>query len=73
MSENLRNFENFKEEKKSALYSTQWPPDNWPGALDHLAIGLVDNKYIKLGKICENLILIKGLCDSGRRGYWHAC
>ena len=25
--------------------------DEWPDALDHLAIGLVDNKYTKLGKI----------------------
>ena len=33
------------------MYSTQLPPDNWAGVLDHLAIGLVDNKYTKLGKI----------------------
>ena len=47
------NFENLKEKKNlnSALCSTNWPPDNRPGALDHLAIGLVDNKYTKLGKI----------------------
>ena len=49
MSENLKNFENLKEKIKSnsALCSTHWPLDNWPGALDHLAIGLVDKKYTK--------------------------
>ena len=31
------------------------------GALDHLAIGLVDNKYTKLGKIGEKVLLILGL------------
>ena len=40
MSGNLKNVES------SALCSTHWPPKNWPGALDHLAIGLVDNRYI---------------------------
>ena len=55
ISEILKNFENLKEKKNqnSALCSTHWPPDNWPGALDHLAIGLVDKKYTKLGKIDE--------------------
>ena len=56
-------FENLKEKKcqNSALCSTHWPPKNWPGALDHLAIGLVDNKYTKLRKICEKVLLILGL------------
>ena len=63
MSENLKNFENLKEKKgqNSDLCSTHWPPKNWPGALDHLAIGLVDNKYTKLGKIGEKVLLILGL------------
>ncbi len=41
----------------SALFSTQRPPDDWPDALDHLAIGLVANKYTKLGKTSEILLL----------------
>ena len=63
MYENLKNFKNLKEKKNqnSALYSTQLPPDNWAGVLDHLAIGLVDTKYTKLGKIGEKLLLILGL------------
>ena len=49
MYENLKNFKNLKKKKKKknqnlALYSTQWPLDNWAGVLDHLAIGLVDTK-----------------------------
>jgi hypothetical protein len=40
----------------SALFSTQTPPDDWPDA-----IGLVANKYTKLGKTSENLILSLGL------------
>ena len=47
MYENLKNFENLKEKNHN---SVQWPPDNWPCVLDHLAIGLVDTKYTKLGK-----------------------
>jgi hypothetical protein len=35
----------------SALFSTQRPPDDWPDA-----IGLVANKYKKLGKTSENLV-----------------
>ena len=59
MSENLNNFENLKKKSQnSALCSTHWPPKNWPGALDHLAI-LVDNKYTKL--IGEKVLLILGL------------
>ena len=63
MAEKLNNFEKFERKKNqiSALFSTQRPPDDWPDALDHLAIGLVDNKYTKLGKTCENFLLILGL------------
>ena len=32
-------------------------------ALDHLAIGLVDNKYTQLGKIGEKVFLILGLAN----------
>ena len=62
MSENLKIFENFKEKKNqnSALCLTQWPPDNWSGVLDHLAIGLVDTNYTKLEKIGDKLLLIWG-------------
>ena len=45
----------------SALFSTQTPLDDWPDALDYLTIGLVANKYKKLGKTSENLILSLGL------------
>jgi hypothetical protein len=53
----------FEEEKKqiSALFSTQTTLDDWPDAIDHLTIGLVANKYTKLGKTGENLILSLGL------------
>ena len=63
MYENLKNFKTLKEKENQnpALYSTQWPPDNWAGVLDHLAIGLVDIKYTKHGKISEKLLLILGL------------
>ena len=60
----MKNFENLKAKKKnqnSAFCSTQWPPDNWPGLLDHLVIVLVDIKYTKLGKIGEKLLLVLGL------------
>ena len=50
-----------KKGQNSALSSTHWPPKNWPGAIDHIAIGLVDNKYTKLGKIDEKVLLIFGL------------
>ena len=43
--------------KISALFSTQRPLDDWPDALDHLAIGLVARKYTKLGKTSETLLL----------------
>ena len=49
------------QEQISGLFSTQRPPDDWPDALDHLAIGLVANKYTKLGKTSENLLLSQGL------------
>jgi hypothetical protein len=60
MSENLKNFENLKEKKSqnSALCSTHLHPKNWQGTLNHLAIGLVDDKYIKLGNIGEKVLLI---------------
>ena len=54
MSENLKNFENLKEKKvkiQPCAQTTALTSDNSPGALDHLAIGLVDNKYTQLGKI----------------------
>ena len=43
---------------------TQWPSDNWPGALGHLDISLVGGRYKKIGKISENLLLSKGLYKS---------
>ena len=54
-NKNVWKFEEFwkfeeKKSQSSALYSTQWPPDTWPNALDCLAIGLVANKCTKLGK-----------------------
>ena len=53
---------NLKEKSQiSALFLTQRPPDDWPDALDHLAIGLVANKYTKLGKTSETLLLSQGL------------
>ena len=63
MAEKLNNFEKFERKKNqiSALFSTQRPPDDWPDALDHLAIGLVANKHTKLGKTSENLLLSHGL------------
>ena len=63
MAEKLNNFEKFERKRNqiSALFSTQTPPDDWPDALDHLTIGLVANKYLKLGKTSENLILSLGL------------
>ena len=63
MAGKLNNFENFERKKNqiSVLFSTQRPPDDWPDALDHLAIGLVANKYTKIGKTSENLLLSQGL------------
>ena len=50
-----------KKSQISALFLTQRPPDDWPDALDHLAIGLVTNKCTKLAKISEILLLSLGL------------
>ena len=63
MAEKMKNFEKFERKKNqiSALFSTQTPPDDWPDALDYLTIGLVANKYTKVGKTSENLILSLGL------------
>ena len=63
MAKKLNNFEKFERKKNriSALFSTQRLPDDWPDVLDHLAIGLVANKYTKLGKTSENLLLSQGL------------
>ena len=63
MSENLKNLKE-KIDQKSALCSTHSPLDKWPGALDHLAIGLVDDKYTKLWKIGEKELFILGLAPS---------
>jgi hypothetical protein len=52
---------NSKLAKIAALFSTQRPLDDWLDALDYLAIGLVANKYTKLGKRSENLLLSQGL------------
>ena len=42
---------NLKEKSQiSALFLTQRPPDDWPDALDNLAIALAANKCIKLEK-----------------------
>ena len=55
--EKLNNFETFER--------TQRPPDDWPDALDLLAIRLVlvSNKYTKLGKTSKNLLLSQGLAS----------
>ena len=60
---NLTILRNLKEKKGqiSALFLTQRPPDDWPDALDHLAIGSVANKCTKLEKISEILLLSLGL------------
>ena len=46
MATKLNNFKKFERKKNqiSALFLTQRPPDEWPDALDHLAIGLVANE-----------------------------
>ena len=45
----------------SALFLTQRPPDEWPDALDHLAIGFIASKCTKHAKISEILSLSLGL------------
>ena len=40
---------------------TQRPSDNWQDVIDHINISLVHDRYKKLGKISENLLLSKGL------------
>ena len=61
IAEKLNNSEKFERKKKSALFLTQRPPHDWPDALDHLAIGLVANKYTKFGKTSETLLLSQWL------------
>ena len=63
MSEKLNNFEQFerKNSQISARFLTQRPPDDMSDALDHLAIDLVADKYTKLAKISEILLLSLGL------------
>ena len=62
-TEKLNSFEKFERKKSqiSALFLTKRPPNDWPDALDHLAIGLVANKCTKLAKISEILLLSLGL------------
>ena len=60
MAEKLNNLKE-KKGQISALFLTQRPLDDWPDALDHLAIGLVANKYTKLVKTSENLLLSQGV------------
>ena len=62
IAEKLKNFEKFERKKgqNSALFLTQRPLDDWPDALDYLAIGLVANKCTKLAKISEILLLSLG-------------
>ena len=57
----LKNLKEKKSNQISALFSRQRPSDDWLDALDDLGIGLVDNKYTKLGKTSENLLLSQGL------------
>ena len=50
-----------KKNQISALFSTQRPLADLPDGLDHIALGLVANKYTKLGKTSENLLFSQGL------------
>jgi hypothetical protein len=61
MTEKLNNFEKFERKKNqiSALFLTQRPPDDWPDALDHLAIGLVANTQ-NLEKQVKSCYLVRG-------------
>ena len=56
MTENLKNFK--RKKSKFSLVLNPLTSQNWPGALDYLALGLVDNKYTKLRKIGEKVLLI---------------
>ena len=61
MAGKLNNFENFERKKNqiSVLFSTQRPLDDWPDALDHLAISLVANKYTNLEKQVKICYLVR--------------
>ena len=64
IAEKLNNFEKFERKKKksnSALFLTQRPPDAWPDALDHLAIGSIADKCTNLARISKILLLSLGL------------
>ena len=52
LAEKSNNFEKFERKKNqtSSLFSTQRPLDDWPDALDHLAIGLVVNEFTETNK-----------------------
>ena len=62
-TENFRNFENFKEKKMSkfTFVLNLWPQNSWLGTLDHLVLSLGNDRYKKIGKISENVLLIFGL------------
>ena len=62
-AEKLNNFEKFERKKIrfQPCSELKTPPDDWPDALDCLTIGLVANKYTKLGKTSETLLLSQGL------------
>lgn len=66
MAEKLNYFEKFERKKNqiSVLFSTQStqrPPDDWPDALDPLAIGLVANKFTQnLEKQVKICYLVRG-------------
>ena len=66
MAGKLKKFEKFVKKKKrkdqiSVLFSIKTPSDDCPHALDHFTVGLVGNKYTKLGKTRENLMPSQGL------------
>ena len=51
IAEKLNGFENFERKKNqiSSLFLTQRPPDDWPDALDHLAIHCITQYYAHQG------------------------
>jgi hypothetical protein len=61
MAQKFNNYEKFKEKK------SDFSPDDWPDAIDHLTIGLVAKKYTKLGKTSENLILKPGISTNSKQ------